>query len=265
MPLLKLWNSIRGKSNSEAAEPAKSIQDPSENSAKPATGAPVNSKTAKAVNPAPVAAAPAPAAVPAPAKSRISALGIFGSASPHAALCKQIKSMTTPGRGEASVREIRTVLEISAEDGSRAIAVLETLAKTLPVAATTVKIADIDAGDAADDAVAAAVPSVRYIVIDQFEMAGGATTLKQFHQTLRGADIRPQVYPEPIDRGLIRVAHTIGAVDLILFAAPADQWDKPEIAKLIGRVSHADTKVLVRDGDAWKSPTTSETPVRRAA
>ncbi|MGB7328423.1 MAG: hypothetical protein WBD31_26335 [Rubripirellula sp.] len=259
MPLLKLWNSIRGKSNSEAAEPAKSIQTPSQNSAKPVASTPVNSNTAEAANPAPAAPTPTPA------KSRISAMGIFGSSNPHAALCKQIKSMTTPRRGEVSGREVRTVLEISAEDGSRAIAVLETLAKSMPAAAPTVKIADIDAVDAAAETAPAAVPSVRYIVIDQFEMAGGATTLKQFHQNLRGADIRAQVYPEPIDRGLIRVAHTIGAVDLILFAAPTDQWDKPETAKLIERVSHADTKVLVRDGDAWKSPATTETPVRRAA
>ena len=43
---------------------------------------------------------------------------------------------------------------------------------------------------------------------------GGEVTLKQFHQTLRAQNIRPQLFPETIDRGLMRVAHTIGTVDL---------------------------------------------------
>ncbi len=127
----------------------------------------------------------------------------------------------------------------------------------------------LDDGDL-DGVAQSVVPKVRYIVIDQFEMAGGATTLKQFHQTLRGAEIRPQVFPEPIDRGLTRVAHTVGAVDLILIAAARDQWQTPEISKLIGRVSHVGTIVLHRDGEVWKTLApietgTGETKIRRAA
>ncbi|TWU58934.1 hypothetical protein Poly51_17140 [Rubripirellula tenax] len=246
MPLLKLWNTLRGRSASSETETVevKSVAEVS-NSA--------NSKPETAVSKPSVAAhtgaASRPASKPTPKPARSSMLGIFGSSGPHASLCKQIKALAAPAG-----REIRTVLEINVEDGSRAIAVLGTLANQWPVPPVAAEGESVEA-----------VPTVRYIVIDQFEMAGGETTLKQFHQTLRGASIRPQVYPEPIDRGLVRVAHTIGAVDLILVATAAEQWQDEAMLKLISRVSHSETTLLYRDGDTWKAYSTGAAQGRRAA
>ncbi len=151
MPLLKLWNAIRGRS--AKGQPADQG---------PASEPQVTTQTTTS--------------------PRGSRLGIFTSG-PHAGLCKLLKSVSAS-----------SILEISVEDGSRAVAVLETITKNNK--------------------------NVRYLAIDQFEMAAGAVTLKQFHQTLRAKEFRPQVIPETMERGLIRVSHTIGTVDLVLIAAP---------------------------------------------
>jgi hypothetical protein len=118
-----------------------------------------------------------------------------------------------------------TVLEISVGDGSRAIAILQTL------------------GDS---------QQVRYVAIDQFEMSGGEVTLKAFHKTMRSEGIRPHVFPEPINRGLLRVANTIGPVDLVIIAAGADQWQTPETLSLLARVTHGETVVLFQDEESWE-------------
>jgi hypothetical protein len=186
MPLLKLWNSIRGRSTqSQSADdrPAAATQ-----------AATIDAHVA-------------------PKTKRRPGLGIFGGG-PHAALCKLVKPIAAT-----------SLLEISIGDGSRAIAVLETLAKTQE--------------------------NIRYAAIDQFEMAGGELTLKQFHQTMRAENIRPQVFPEAIERGLIRVARTIGAVDLVVIGAPLDEWHKPSILPLLGRVSHANTVIFYLDAETW--------------
>ncbi|QDT01918.1 hypothetical protein K227x_02870 [Rubripirellula lacrimiformis] len=299
MPLLKLWNTIRGRSTPDVvadAQPPSSVDTVPSQATSPSASvgsAPAvqnlgipdsggtgnqtpsvgtsesgNSQTgtretgnraavAKAgrktkAKSAPVAVTPqspvatqVPEAVKPAKPARRPAFGIFGSSGPHAALCKQIKSLPA-----------RTILEINVEDGTRAIAVLETLAANLPAPAP---VAD------SESEAATTAPAIRYLVIDQFEMAGGQTTLKQFHQTLREAAIRPQVIPEPIDRGLVRVAHTYGAVDLILIATPVDQWQNETIMKLIDRVSHSGTTLMFRDGDAWKSYQQNTAPLRRAA
>ncbi len=194
MSLLKLWNTIRGRSNKGDA---------------PAT----------------------PAAEAATANKPKSGGGfsLFGGG-PHAGLCKQLKTISAA-----------SVLEVSVGDGSRAIAVLETLSKHQE--------------------------QVRYLAIDQFEMAGGEVTLKQFHQTLRAKNIRPQLFPEPIDRGLLRVARTVGCVDLVLIAAPLEDWQGPQISQLLTRVSHAQTTLLYLEGETWKrfEPVATTTNLRRAA
>jgi len=197
MPLLKLWNSIRGRSTK-----TQSIdQGPA---AEPRT----TTKTKKS--------------------NRGSGLGIFGGG-PHAGLCKRVKSV-----------DASSVLEISVEDGSRALAVLETIEKTNK--------------------------NVRYLAIDQFEMAGGPVSLKQFHQTLRSRGFRPQLFPETIQRGLIRVAHTVGAVDLVLIAALPETWQTPQVLPLLSRVTHQSSLVLYRDEEeTWKTYPNPAAPQRRAA
>ena len=196
MPLLKLWNAIRGRSaNGQPADQG------------PASEPPVTTQTKMS--------------------NRGSRLGIFASG-PHAALCKQLESVSAS-----------SILEISVDDGSRAVAVLETITKNNK--------------------------NVRYLAIDQFEMAAGAVTLKRFHQTLRAKEFRPQVIPETMERGLIRVSHTIGTVDLVLIAAPLETWQTPQFLPLLSRVTHQGTMVLFRDEQqTWKELSTPA-PTRRAA
>jgi hypothetical protein len=197
MPLLKLWNSIRGRSTKGQSVDQGPAAEPQ--------------STTKAKK----------------SNRRGSGLGIFGGG-PHAGLCKRLKSV-----------DASSVLEISVEDGSRALAVLETIEKSNK--------------------------SVRYVAIDQFEMAGGPVSLKQFHQTLRSKGFRPQLFPETIERGLIRVAHTLGAVDLVLIAAPPEIWQTPQVLPLLSRVTHPSSLVLYRDEEqTWKKYPTSATQ-RRAA
>jgi hypothetical protein len=237
MPLLKLWNTIRGRSNSDAG------QNPAPAAAQTQTK-PVDGPATATV---PAAATP-PAAIAVPVRRR---LNPFASNHPHAALCKLVRPIVA-----------RTVVEIGVEDGSRAIAVMETLLQNRPAApVVNVSSGDVARADVSNDA----APAVRYIVIDQFEMAGGTTTLKQFHKSLREADVRATVYPETIERGLTRVAHTIGAVDLILISVPTDLWQTVAIESLIKRIAHGSTVVVHRDGSDWKTLPISQTVATKRA
>ena len=205
MPLLKLWKSLRGRRSAAAAP----------ESAGPAV---YPAKETAAAQPA--AADPGPGQKAAPAAKQTPAsrgvLGI-GRRSPHAALCKLVRPL----------RPV-SVLEISVGDGSRAAAVLRTLAKEQPET------------------------PLRYVAIDQFELAGGPVTLKQFHQRLRQEGIRPQVFPDSVERALTRVAHTVGAVDLVLIADASDAWQTPQRQWLLDRVTHRESVILRLDGDQWR-------------
>lgn len=195
MPLLKLWNSFRGRSTKGQTTDHDPAVEPE--------------ATAKKSN-------------------RATVLGSIFGGGPHAGLCKRIKSVSA-----------NSILEISVEDGSRALAVLEAIEKNNQ--------------------------NVRYVAIDQFEMAGGPVTLKQFHQTLRSKGFRPQLYPDTIERGLIRVAHTIGTVDLVLIAAEREAWQTPNLLPLLSRVTHHGSLILYRgDEQTWNEYQTPA-PERRAA
>jgi hypothetical protein len=167
------------------------------------------------------------------AKTKPAGRGILGigSRGPHGSLCKLLRRV-----------QAETVLEICVGDGSRAIAALQALSSNNP--------------------------GIRYAAIDQFELAGGPLTLKGFHQALRTADLRrAQFFPETIERGLLRVATTIGPVDLVLIAAPPDRWQTPAVQALISRVTHGNTVVFFEEGDTWNryEPATQLTQTRRAA
>ena len=208
MPLLKLWNSLRGRS-AEPAQPAKldvveAVGGVEPQAIQPSATAP--EKMANTLKPAKTQ----------PTPKKRSKLSLFAGPSPHASLIKNLRGVSA-----------ETVLEISVGDGSRAIEVVQTLA-----------------GDRATP--------VRYIALDQFEMAGGETTLMQFHQAMRSAGVRVQVYPETLDRGLARVAHTVGPVDLVLFSKPQSEWDSPEVRGLLTKVCKPSTVVLVCEGDVWQ-------------
>ena len=147
------------------------------------------------------------------ARARGTGFNLFGS-NPHAALCKQVGAIRA-----------KTVLEVAVGDGSRAIAVMGTLAKS---------------GD-----------PIRYFGIDQFELAGGAVSLKDFHRTLRAAGIRAQIFPEPVDRGLARFLHTIGMVDLVLLSEPAEILDDVRVRQLLTRISRPETTILYLQDETW--------------
>jgi len=190
MPLLKLWNSLRGQSTTTPEPKAEESQSPntqvSQSSAKsPAEGVKRPSKTA---------------------------FGIFGGG-PHSGLCKQLKPLN-----------VHSVLEVGVGDGSQAIAVMETLSRQSD--------------------------SIRYYAVDEFEMAGGVN-LKQFHQTLRNHNIHPQLFPGPVDAGLMKIAHTIGSVDLILVADASVIDNNPAVTGMLARISHEGTSVLVARNETW--------------
>ncbi len=188
MPLLKLWNSLRGQSTNTPE--SKSEESP-------------NPKTQ-------LSSTPAKNHAQAVKRSGKSTFGMFGGG-PHSGLCKQLK---------------RSVLEIGVGDGSQAIAVMETLSRQSE--------------------------SIRYYAVDEFEMAGGVN-LKQFHQTLRNHNIHPQLFPGPVDRGLMKIAHTIGSVDLILMANTSVIDNNPAVAGMLSRISHEGTSVLVARNETWIS------------
>ncbi len=206
MPLLKLWNAMWGRSagDTPVAEP---------------TASPTPTPT-----PAVPASKPATLQV---SKTLSSGFGLFGS-NPHGALCKQVAAI-----------QAKSVLEVAVGDGSRAIAVMGTLAKT--------------AGP------------VRYYGIDQFELAGGSVSLKDFHRTLRAAGIRAQIFPEPVDRGLVRFLHTVGTVDLVLLSQPAEILEDQRVRQLLNRISRPETTILYLQDEAWVRLTGGTTAMRRAA
>lgn len=189
MPLLKLWNSLRGRSKEEATPEI-------------------------------------PVAAPAKAAKSTGKRRLFGG--PHATLCRQPKGL-----------QPQSVLEIGVGDGSRAIAIMQTLRKKSTV-------------------------DIRYVAIDQFELAGGDLALKDFFRLLREHEIRPQLFPETLESGLRRVANTVGTIDLVLISQPLDQWQNPVTEHLLSRISHPDTCVFFDDGDGWSRYNSAPTKLRRA-
>ena len=215
MALLKLWNALRGRTTDEPAPPAGSSQSE---------------------QPGPAAA---PVAKPAERKAKPGGLSLFGGGASHPALLKHLRSVTA-----------QSVLEIAVGDGSRALEVLDLLAKNA---------ASSNEGEPT---------SIRFVAMDQFEMGGGSHTLKEFHQLMRNSGVRPQVFPEPIDRGLMRVAHTIGSIDLIIISSDAGSWQTPETKSLLSRISHEDSLILFETENGWNVLALSDLgaePVHRRA
>ena len=105
----------------------------------------------------------------------------------------------------------------------------------------------------------------RYAAIDEFESSGGPVSLLEFHRSLRSNDVRAQLFPGTIERGLYRVANTIGTIDLVLIATPPDTWQTPVVLPQLSRIMHAQSQVFYHNGETWDRyrPTTHE--VRRAA
>ncbi|GAA5507852.1 hypothetical protein [Novipirellula caenicola] len=246
MPLRKLWNSICGRThgateNTDAADSAvpKQGETPQRSAA-----------VSKPPRPATVAASPAaaprsaakqseaqasesakPAAVPSPtAKPSRGILG-FGNRSVEPALCKLLKPL-----------KIGSLLEVGVDDGARALAIVATVQASNPET------------------------KLRYCAIDAFEMGDGPVTLMQFHQRVRGEGVSPQIFPDSIDKGLIRVCHTIGRVDVVVIGAATDKWQNPNTIAMLRRVCHPETIVFYSDNGKWERFTDTTAPaIRKAA
>ena len=206
MPLLKLWNSLTGQAAKEQT---------TESSVSPKTSVNRLSEAGNAKTKASIKA-----------KSGVG-FSLFGGGQ-HAGLRKLVKPTSA-----------RSVLEIGVGDGSRALAVLETLSKS--------------------------GREISYIGVDEFELAG-AISLKQFHQTLRMQGIRPQLLPGTPERGIMRVAHTLGTVDLIMVAEGSREVNQEAATSLMHRICHQETVVLMEKNDVWSRVATPESiKLRRAA
>lgn len=190
MPLLKLWNSLRGQSTTSPESKAEASQKPEAHFSSSLTGR--CKQTVK--------------------RSAKTPFGMFVGG-PHSGLCKQLKTLS-----------VHSVLEIGVGDGSQAIAVMQTLSRQSD--------------------------SIRYYAIDEFEMSGGVK-LKQFHKTLRNHNIRLQLFPGSVDRGLMKIAHTIGSVDLILVADGSIIDENPAYTEKLSRIAHQETNVLVARNETW--------------
>ena len=246
MPLLKLWNSIRGKATADSAsepvvQPAKPL--PSDQPAQapeaiPSVAAQTRPNPAKASKPSAQSVQPSqPKQSVRPSANEVrtpkSKRGLLGRSLPKSPLLKKLMGVTAT-----------SVLEIGVGDGSRAIEIVSFL----------------QGGQDGSER------CVRYAAVDQFEMGGGETTLMQFHQTLRSESIRPQVFPEPIESGLLRVAHTLGAMDLVLVSDPSVDCGSLAFQGLLNRVTHTHSRVLGMVEGRWVDvPFDASITTRRAA
>ena len=106
----------------------------------------------------------------------------------------------------------------------------------------------------------AATPTdIHYVGMDLFEGRSEAnipgTSLKEVHQLLRGTGARVQLMPGNPSDTLMRLANSLGKVDLLIVPA---QFDSPSFARLwffVPRMLHTRSRVFVQqtldDGRTW--------------
>jgi hypothetical protein len=118
------------------------------------------------------------------------------------------------------------------------------------------KIVELGVGDGRramrmiDVARCASPPSdVHYVGMDLFEgrteSSGPGMSLKAAYQLLRGTGVRVQLVPGNPSDGLVRLANSLGKVDLLILPA---ELDSPEFARLwffVPRMLHDDSVVLI--------------------
>lgn len=236
MPLKKLWNTLRGVTTPDdvvAPEPER-VATP-QSAAAPVASKPVAKKQAVAK---PVIAKPSivkPVATPVTATQPTPAKPAGG---------RGILSMLSRGEHDGLVKSLvklkpNSVLEIGVGDGSRTAALVHALAQSNP--------------------------SLKYAVIDQFEMVGGDVTLRDFHGRLAGLPIRPAIVPEPATRGIVTVLHRLGLMDVVLIDPSIDEATQAELDLVLGKVSHAGTTVLRQTNGKWVASRSESRTTRRAA
>ena len=136
-------------------------------------------------------------------------------------------------------RHVRKIVELGVGDGRRALRMIEVARQALPESDT-----------------------VHYVGMDRFEGRtaedGPGLALKTAHQMLRQESVRVQLVPGDPSIGLIRLANSLGKVDLLIVPA---EFDEPAFARawfFVPRMLHEHSLVFVEgqssDGQRWLRP-----------
>lgn len=91
--------------------------------------------------------------------------------------------------------------------------------------------------------------TIRYAAVDPFEAGGaGHLGLKEFHSRLGRLGARPLPVPlaGSLAVSLTRVAHTIGAVDLLILDCSGAELNDPAVLHILPRLVREDSVVLTR-------------------
>ncbi|MEM6779434.1 MAG: hypothetical protein AAF670_17400 [Planctomycetota bacterium] len=214
MPFKQLWNMLVG--SKEVAAGGASIDKASSSTqpVRPASNA-KSSVPDQASKRTPWSRSPdrsIPSTAPSPKPRRRSILSMGGNGSDNR-LLKQLVKLGT-----------RRVLDIGIDNGARAANLIDGLSHQH------------------NDLI--------YAVIDEFELSGGSTTLKDFHSKMKGRAVRPIIVPAAPAAGVIRVAHRLGTVDVILIG----EMNPSHIGALAGalnKVMHAQTVIMQKTEDQW--------------
>lgn len=130
--------------------------------------------------------------------------------------------------------DIRRILELGIGTGTRAMQMIEVAATQIPRA------------------------EIQYTGMDLFEARaeadGPGLSLKSAHQTLRATGARIQLLPGDPLGSLIRVANSLGKVDLLIFSAGID-LSHPKAWWFVRRLLHDHTHVAVEERLADKQLT----------
>ncbi|OYP33786.1 hypothetical protein [Rhodopirellula sp. MGV] len=234
MPLRKLWNSIRGKSETE---PSSDVQQEVQAELRIAveTTPPVTAKL-KSIPPQ---QSPTPVAVTDKAvlaQSSVADATVAKAEIPRPKLNRADKQLCK----QLADSSANTVLEIGIGDGNRGRGIVDALTgreQSTPVC---------------------------YIAVDSFELGGNPLTLREFHRQLREYPAKVHLVPMPVEQGLDRVLRTYGQVDVILWSVDSVPSDSEK--SLLSRLSKPDTKLMKCDDGCWSVlSATSESTIRKAA
>ncbi|MFG0289591.1 MAG: hypothetical protein ACF8CQ_15530 [Rhodopirellula sp. JB044] len=250
MSLKKIWNSLCGRS-----EKTETAASPENAPAQPAVSAPASVATTA---PAAKVRAPRKSAQQKPQKtpaevrvSRTEPVAAQATASAKTAASappkRSVLSMLSRGEHDALLKIINkqqpsSILEIGVGDGSRMPAIL----------------AMMDQSGVTQD-------SLKAIVIDEFELGGGVVAMRDYHRQLAGLSIRPVIFPEPVGRGLVSVAHRFGAVDLVLVDSAIEEANSQDLATFLGKVTHPGSQMLSNASGKWTNRQAGSDVARRAA
>jgi hypothetical protein len=119
----------------------------------------------------------------------------------------------------------RKIVELGVGDGRRAMRMIEIAQRVLPPT------------------------DIHYVGLDLFEgrtdTTGPNSSLKEIHQLLRATGVRVQLVPGNPVEGLIRLANSLGKVDLLLMPSDLDSPAAARVWFFVPRMLHENTLVFV--------------------